>query len=286
MKFFIFTLAAVVLLFSGCSKDDLPKYSKLDRLRVLALVVNTPEIQNPSAGTINVNLDPYISDIGGTGNITLEVQSCLDGGVNLGVEPSCVGATNASTVQTITVSDPGGQAAGTFGAPERTGRPSTGSISVPLTLPANFLTAYSPALQFNGVSYLITVKVTSGSGSIRSFKRVLMSTKTPNNNPSLTDLAADGTSLTSLPGGDVKLSFTADTPETYSYLSGDGTTKSLTEIYETTWFVSDGEIAIPRSFPSESISWKGPVATSGRKTVVVGVLRDGRGGTSVTIRLL
>ncbi len=285
MKRIIFLIAICTL--SACSKDDMPQYSKLDRLRILGLVVNTPELQNPAAGTVNVNLDPYISDIGGTGAVSLDVQSCLDPGVSLGKDATCAGGTSASSVQTVAVAEPTGQAAGIFGAPERTGRPSTGSIVVPLTIPANFLSPYSAALQFNGVAYIITVKATSSTGTVSSFRRVLISNKSPNANPTLSDLLVDGASLTTLPGADANLSSTfSSSPETYQYMSNDGSTKSFTETFETTWFVSDGEVEIPRTFTGETTVWKAPVAASGRKSVVVGVLRDGRGGISVMVKLL
>lgn len=281
-KFFAFAFFACLL---GCSKDDQPKYSALGTLRILALSVDTPEIQNPSAGTVNVNLTPYISDQNGTGAVSLEVQSCLDPGVAYGADADCSGAKNASSLQTVSVSAPTGQATGTFGSPERTGAPSTGAIAVGLIIPANFLAGYSPALQLNGVAYLITVKATSGSSVVKSFRRVLVSSQTPNTNPILSDLLSNGSSLTSLPTGDVELSFTASTtPGSYQLMAGDGSIKSVAKVYQTTWFISDGELLNPRTLTNETTTWTTAAAPSGRKTVVVGVMRDGRGGTSVLIR--
>jgi hypothetical protein len=274
MKKSLFVLASLCLV--ACSKNDLPKYASLDRLRILGLAVNTPEIQNPAAGTINVQMTPYLSDVTGTGTVSLEVQSCLDTGVNLGAEPNCQGAATASSVQTVVA---------TFADPERTGTPA-GAITVPLQVPANLLSSYSPSLQHNGVAYLITVKATRGSDVVRSFRRVLMSTKTPNVNPALSDLLVNGNTLNSMPSGEVELSFTAATaPETYQWLTSDGNFQTQTEVYETTWFISDGEIESPRSKVGETITWKAPgAAPTGRQAVVVGVLRDGRGGLDVIIR--
>jgi hypothetical protein len=263
---------------TSCGMDEFPKYSALDRLRILALVVDTPEIQNPSAGIINVQMTPYLSDLNGTGTVALEIQSCLDSGVAYGAEPSCVGAVTASSLLSQTV---------TFADLERTGAP-TGAITVPLTIPAGLLAGFSPTLQFNGVPYLITVKATRGSEIVRSFRRVLLSTKTPNQNPTLGDLLVNGSSLTVLPTGEVALSFSATgTPETYQFLSSTGTVSNQTEVFETTWFISEGVIENPRTRQGETITWKAPASgPSGRQAVVVGVLRDGRGGVSVLIRKL
>lgn len=278
-------LSVLSLALTACSMDDLPKYSKLDRLRILALDVDQPEIQNPAGGVTNVQLTPYVSDVGGTGTINLAVQSCLDPGVGLGAEPSCDGAQFASTVQNVTVSDAGGAPVDTFGNPERTGKPLSGAITVGLTIPAGLLAQYSAALQNNGVAYLITVTATRGSDVVRSFRRVLLSTKTPNTNPVLSDLLANGASLTALPTGEASLTFAAGSaPESYTFVGGNGS-ETLTETFETTWFVADGNIDNPRTQTGESTVWESPgSAPSGRQAVVVGVLRDGRGGTSVLIR--
>lgn len=277
MKQLMISITSLCVL-TSCAMNDFPKYSALDRLRILALVANVPEIQNPSAGTTNVQLTPYLSDLNGTGTVALEIQSCLDGGVAYGAEPTCAGAATASSVLNQTV---------TFSDVERTGAP-TGAITVPLSIPAGLLSSYSSALQYNGVAYLITVKATRGSESVRSFRRILLSTKAPNQNPVLGDLLVNGSSLTSLPSGEVALSFSATgSPEGYQYLTTGGTVQSLTEVYETTWFVTDGTIESPRSRQGETVTWKAPsTAPSGRQSVVVGVLRDGRGGVHVLVRKL
>lgn len=280
-----YLLVLPLLLLLSCGENNLPKYSTLSGLRILALVVDTPELQNPGAGTVNVNLTPYVSDLNGSGNITLEIQSCLDPGVALGAEGSCTNATNASSVQTVTVTAAAAQPTGTFGSPERTGKPSTGTIAVGLQIPANFLDAYSSALQFNGVAYLITVKATASTGVVKSFRRVLISKQTPNTNPTLSDILANGSTLSSLPTTDVELSF-SNTPTTGSYqlMSSTGEVQAVAKVYQTTWFVTDGEVLNPRSLATETTTWSTPTAPTGRKTVVVGVLRDGRGGTSVLVK--
>jgi hypothetical protein len=278
-----FWLLAVLL--TSCSGGDLPKYSLLDRFRILALVVDQPEIQNPAAGVVNVLLDPYLSDLKGTGDISLEVQSCLDPGVARGAQPSCEGASFASAVQTVNMTSAGGAPVGTFGDPERTGKPASGSITVGLQIPAGILATYRADIQLNGFSYLIMVKATRGADTIVGFRRVLISNKTPNANPGIADLLANGVSLTSFPSDDVELGFTsASAPESYPFMNTALESKTLLEQFQLTWFVSDGEIQLARIGESETATWKPGAAPSGRQTVVVGVLRDGRGGENVLIR--
>jgi hypothetical protein len=272
----------------GCGGGELPQYTKLEGLRVLALSTPTPEIQNPSNGVLNVSITPYISDIGGSGSVTLNIQSCLDPGTSLGATPSCEGGAFASSIQTVVVADTAGQPAGTFGAPERTGAPSSGAITVGLVVPAGLLSQYSASIQNNGIPYLITFEAVSSRESVRSFRRIIFSNKTPNTNPVLSDLVNGGASVTTRPSGDVQLGFsTASSPESYIDIAADGTSFNRTEQFEVTWFISDGEILNPRTQPGETTKWTTPSsAPSGRATVIAGVLRDNRGGVSVIIRNL
>lgn len=274
----------------SCSKNNFPKYSALDRLRILGITTPTPELQNPSSGTTNVSITPYISDIGGSGDITLEVQSCLDPGVSLGATPSCSQAQYASSVQTITMSSASTATEGLFGNPERTGSPQSGAITVPLQIPSQLLPLLPSYMQYNGVSYLITVKATASSGSISSFRRIVISTKTPNNNPTISDLLLNNLSFTQRPTEGVyqlKLS-TTDTPESYQFLTGNGDYKNLQEDYEISWFVSEGIMEVSRGFLSDDLDWSvtTPSLSPPQKTVVVAVLRDGRGGTAVRVKVL
>lgn len=278
--FIIFTCG----FFLSCSTSNFPKYSSLGTLRVLALVVDQPSIQNPS-GSTTVNLTPYISDINGSGSVQLVVQSCLDPGVSEGATPDCTNGVYASSAQTVTMTPASSQPAGTFGTPERTGAP-TSSIAVSLQIPSSFLSAYSSPLQFNGVPFLITVTATSGSSTVQAFRQVYVSTQTPTTNPSLGDLLANGSSLTSLPSSNVNLSFTASsTPATYQYMSSSGDVSTITETYQTTWYVSDGTVDASWTYANTQTEWEVPgSAPTGRKTIVVGVLRDGRGGESALVR--
>lgn len=284
-------IAPLVFFVGSCSKNDFPSYSSLDRLKILALVVDRPEIQNPSAGVHTVSLTPYVSDVGGQGDLKLDVQACLDPGVSLGASPNCETGLFKSDKITVTVSEANSQPADVFAALTRTGRPLTGAISVPLTVPANFLSQFPASFQNNGVPYLIVVTVSTAdaSRSVTAFRRVLVSTKTPNNNPTLTEFKADDQVLSVLPTGLTRLSFEAgESPESFNFLRGDGASSNLEETYEVAWFVSDGSVDPSRTRLGEFLEWTPPTAapSGGRPVVVVGVLRDGRGGVSVLIRHL
>ncbi len=266
--------ALFLLGLSACGNDSLPKYTKLDGLRILAINANPLEIQNPPAGVQNIQVTPYIVDIGGTGAVSLTVETCLDRGVSIGADPTCTSATDRATVNSTL----------NFTDAERTEPASP--IAVNFTVPTNLLANYAKPLQFNGVPFLITVTATRGDTTVKSFRRVLVSTKTPNQAPGLADLLADGFALATLPTKEVNLSFTASTtPESYQYMNSKEEISNLTEVFETTWFASDGEIKIPRTRENETTTWTPPsTPPSGRKVVVVGVLRDGRGGIDVIIR--
>ncbi len=290
MKKIKFALFAFSILGAGCDKDTLPKYSTLDRLRILAIVADTPEIQNPSAGIINVQVTPYISDISGSGDVQLELQSCLDPGVELGASSTCENSPTASSIQTISVSSTSTVTEGLFGNPERTGSPQSGAIAVPLTIPNNLLDLFPASYQHNGVSYIITLKATSGSKSVSSFRRILHSNKTANTNPTISDIKVDGVIASTRPTEGTKqlLLETASTPESYQFLTGDGQYRSMTESYEVSWFVSEGVIESSRSDSNTSTEWQAPasILSATTKLVIVGVLRDGRGGLAVKVRNL
>jgi hypothetical protein len=289
-KSFLTTFCLGSLLLTSCSKDTFPKYSSLDRLRILAIVANTPELQNPAAGITNIQITPYISDIGGTGDVQLTLQSCLDPGVALGATPDCNDSATASSIQSITMSSASTITEGLFGDPERTGAPQSGAITVPLQIPVNLLDQFSQTLQYNGISYLITITATTSNNIVKSFRRILVSNKAPNSNPTLSDLLIDQTSLTQTPSsGTHTLTFsTADTPESYQFLKGNGDYRSLQESYEITWFASEGTLNTYRATATEPVTWKTttPNPTPAHKPVVVGVLRDGRGGLSVKVKTL
>ena len=53
----------ILFIASGCTSNDLPIYSHLDSLRVIALIADQPEV---APGT-TVTITPYMSDATGAG---------------------------------------------------------------------------------------------------------------------------------------------------------------------------------------------------------------------------
>jgi hypothetical protein len=284
-----FACGALLTLLMGCSGEPFVSYSALDRLRILALIVDQPEIQDTGALALSVALTPVVSDVGGTDKVVLDIQSCLDPGVSLGAQPDCSGQPLANQLS-VDVTEAPGQGPEVFGPLTRTGIPVGGAITVPFNVPPSLLAKLPATLQFNGVPFLIVVKASSGGRTVTAFRRVLLSNKTTvNTNPTLADLKESGGSLLTLPTSPVALSFSAGaSPESYEFLRSDGVKIPLDEVFEVTWFISDGSVKTSRTRLGEELEWSPPSSppASGRKVVVVGILRDGRGGVSYLIRNL
>ena len=286
-----FVAGAFSISVGGCGANNFPSYSKLDRLRLLAIEVDRPELNyDETVDSYTVQVLPLVSDIGGSGNLIADVQACLDPGVSLGASPSCTGSPSASPVVSITISPAVGQSADIFGDLNRTGQPSSGAVALTLPFPRVLWPRFSEAQKFNGVPAIIVVQLRQENGAaiVSGFRRILVSNKTsPNANPVLSDLKSNGTSLLTKPGFQSQLSFdVGNPPENYEYQKSDGSKSSFTESLEVTWFVSDGSVDVSRSRTNESVEWELPQESppGGRKVVLVGVLRDGRGGVSWLIR--
>ncbi|MEY4615463.1 MAG: hypothetical protein RJB66_423 [Pseudomonadota bacterium] len=289
----VFVLCPIVVGLIGCSESPFPDYSKLEGLRILALKVDQPELQyNSSTDSYSIVMTPLLSDFGGSGNLELSLQGCLDPGIVVGAEPNCSDADVASSLTTVTVTPAVGAASDIFGDETRTGIPSTGSIAMTLPFPRTLWSSFSSVLQFNGVPYVIVAKVRSvDSGrELTAFRRVLLSNKSSlNTNPGLIDLKVSGNSLVSLPSEESLLAFeSATNPENYDYKKSSGDVLALTEAFEVSWFITDGKIKSSRGRTGETVEWNPPTSapSSGRKVIVVAVLRDGRGGIDYMIRAL
>lgn len=281
----IVAMGAGLALLAGCGGETAAEPWKLNHLVILGAVANPPAFQNPAAGTVNVQLDPFISDINGNGSVTMLVQSCLDPGEQNGVVDDCSKVAGASAVQSVVIPAPMNMSVGVFGNPERTGKSSTGPVTVPLVIPANFLASYPAAAQFNGVAFLITMVASNATETVRASRRVFVSTQTPNLNPTLQDILANGVSLTAIPTKNVALSVLTSAPETYQVITLDGNQETRTELFDTTWYVSDGTLSNPHTQGATTSDWKVPTARpAGRDVIMVGVLREIRGGVSVLVK--
>lgn len=269
-------LVSILLLGSGCGDDDLPAFSALDRLRVIALVASAPEA-NP--GTAGITITPWVSDARGGGRaLTYTAEGCLDPGVSFGSDPSCVGNPTKTSL--------GSGAVTGLSAPHYTSAVDT----ITLILPSDAIAfaGRSANEKYNGVAYLVTYEVRAADGTThKAFKRILISetSKTAKNqNPTLSDILADGTSLTAVPAGVVQISaqIASWSAETYSELGSTGPVAKSEDLI-TTWFITGGDLLYDRTEPLQSTRWTPPASAP---ALVIGVLRDERGGSSVVAKSL
>lgn len=261
---------------ASCSKDELPKYTELRELRILGLVANPPEVAAGGSTTIT----PIISDITETTSLSYEAVGCLDPGVGIGAEPTCESSSSAVAIQNGTLNSGDMTAAKGF----------TGSAtSFPVTVPATniIFLQQSAQRQHNGISYLVTYKVTNSSGVVvKSFKRIIVSTSsTKNNNPNLVSISGNGSAFTTtLPASQsLALSLNLGSPaaETYNFQKADGSIESRNEELMTTWFITDGTTRYFRTTGTETNIWDAPAGlTSGRDSFIITLTRDNRGGLS------
>lgn len=270
------TLAWVALLsLSACGTDTLPKFSKLEGLRILGLSAQAPETL-PAGGAISVRALFYDRD-GRTLNYTASI--CTDPGVSVGATPTCSGATDVAQVAA---------SSGTPGA----NRLLEVTINVP-NIPATALDGKSATESFNGVGYLLVLEVVSADGldSEKAFKQLVVSDAskvTKNQNPSFnaTGVLADGSAIVAMPTTAVTLtpSLVAGSEESYLFKVDSSVTVPLTETITVTWLASDGEFARTRTEGVTTTNRFTPPASAvtGYTPVLVAIARDARGGVTWT----
>lgn len=261
-------LPLVAVLTLSCSEEPLMEYSKLESLRILDINVDVPEV-NQLDTSMNFSLVPLLSDVGGVGAVNLKWDICLDPGVAYGAEPVCPG--NAISQQTHN-----------FVSAMRT---EVGAVHVKtFNMPSAVFTLAGASGQFNGVAVLVTLEASTGSETVRSFKRILYTSKTTNlnGNPSLTGFLVKGSAWTGVPIEKSALTpiLGAGSRESYEFKTEDGEIVTLQEELQVTWFASAGEFTRTRTVDTSSTEWT-PAASPG---VIVLVLRDGRGGSTTFIR--
>ncbi|MGE0633937.1 MAG: hypothetical protein AB7O96_16100, partial [Pseudobdellovibrionaceae bacterium] len=247
--FILFTVSFALL---SCNENELPKAYQLDKLRILAIHADSPELAD-SALPASVNITTYVSDTNGDGRVLqFTAAACPDPGVAYGAEPTCDGNPLKVdlAVPDVTATSQAANS-GIFGLPNLTGAIPAFSVAVPTGL----LTGRSAIDQYNGVAYLVTIKVRGGGESARSFKRIFVSTKpTQNSNPTISDIKSNGASLATLPSGEVELTSTIGTAETYTVKSADGD-DSRTERLYTSWYVNKGELKSSITLDGEESKW-------------------------------
>lgn len=273
-------LTSINLLNFACS-NNLPEYGLLGDLRILAMKADTPEISDAGA---TVTITPWISDLNGKGRtLTYSYQTCLDPGISFGAKPTCSG----SNFNSPTSFGPVGSTRKTY-----TGAAPNLSIAVPAGLLA--ASSISTGNKFNGIAYLVIYRLQASDQSVSTtaFKRIIISTNsTKNNNPSISGIQSNSSALTLLPGtathltgatANLGVTVTPSSAESYQTAGSDGGFSSLTEGLSATWFYSDGSNEYARTVVGSTNLWTLPSsAPTDRSTVLVTVVRDGRGGEDV-----
>ncbi|MBC7692351.1 MAG: hypothetical protein H7222_11360 [Methylotenera sp.] len=275
MKRWMLFIAALAVGSNHCGNDKLPKYSVLDRLRVVALIADHPEVAPGGSVTIS----PWVSDIKGAGRaLTYAVEACLDPGIGSGALPSCDGsATRVVLAQNASVTG--------ISAPEYTGIAPTFTVVTPAA--QIIFLKRADTEQYNGVAYLVTYTVSSSDGQKdRAFRRIVVSTRPFQNvNPVLSRILASGEELTTaLPPANVSISpdVTTTSPEDYQVKDSNGVLQSRKEQITTSWLASDGALNRSRTVSPDLNDYTPPTAKpAGRGVILIGVTRDDRGGESV-----
>lgn len=309
-----FTAIVLTTSFSACSNGTKPRYSIIQGLRVLALTLDQPEV-NYSAGTFTpatVNLSPWISDLYGSGRaLSMNVYICLDPGVGLGATPNCTSsAISTLSYQSILKNQAVANSA-TFLSPNYTGA----LASIPISLASLGTTinaavssgsfSMSSAESYNGYSVLIFFELYATADpttKITSFKRLVFSggsKATKNQNPSGFQIQFGGTEITSLPTAVSDLLAYAPSTSAENYLSLDdtGNYTAKTESLLATWYLTgpsdvscskdanctpDGTLALAFTNLGQANTFTPPKSgVSSRGRVLIGVLKDDRGGNQV-----
>ena len=278
------SLSAAVLLLTllmmlGCSKDNFAKYNQLGDLRVLALIVDQPEV-SPGA---TVNITPVLSDMNGAGRaLNYNVQACIDPGIGVGATPSCP-APDSSNMRSGSVTIPSGSS-----------QTYTDAVaSFPITTPDNqtILALRNQADRYNGVAYLVfyTLASSDGSASVSSFVRVIVSSASKTNknqNPTISSINSNDSSASSpLPMPAANTNFSVSSPassvETYQLMTSSGDFKTQTETLINTWFSSDGTFDFQRNLGSTENSWSPPsLKPASRGLVFMVITRDSHNGAT------
>ncbi len=260
-----------LLLFASCGEDKLKKVETLSSFRILAIETATPELTQNTGLTITAR--PYVSDINGGRSLSAVVDGCIDPGISFGAEVTCEG--NASKVSVA-------YSINTSTLPNlNTG---WGSYSSALTIPDTIFTGRTDREKYNGVPYIIIFKFTVDGVVLKSFRRILVTNRTTlNSNPTLSALLLNGSTI-SKPNLNDYLSASVSGSENYNTILADGSLENRNETLTMAWYVSSGELNISKASASESVQYKTSPPSS--QLLIIGVLRDERGGVAVRESLL
>ncbi len=268
-------LGFVFLSLSSCVDGD-NDFFQLGEFRVLAVQADTPEIDGSSLTPITVTLTPFISDIDAGGRtIAIDILACPDPGLELGNDPVC--DPDLATTQDISYASIDSTTLGS----RLTGAMPAFTVDVPPGL----LTGQTDQVKFNGLDYLVTMHFVAGTETIKTYRRITISEKTPKNmNPSIENVLLNGETAGSLQNLDeLTIDIAAGfAPETYDYENLDGIQIEKEEVYTVSWFTFKGTTNLRRTFLDETAVFE---KSSGETNpFIVAILRDDRGGIDFELR--
>lgn len=261
-----------LFLLASCGDDKLKKVEILNSFRILAIESATPELTQNTGLTVTAR--PYISDINSGGrSLSAVIDGCIDPGISFGAEVTCEG--NASKVSVTYSVD-------TSTLPNLNS--GWGAYSSALTIPDSIFAGRTDREKYNGVPYVIIFKFNVDGTILKSFRRILVTNRTDlNTNPTLSALLLNSSTI-SKPNLNDYLSATASGSENYNTILADGTLENKNEALTMAWYVSSGELNISKASASESVQYKNSTPTT--QLLIIGVLRDERGGVAVRESLL
>lgn len=267
MKKLILLLA---LLASSCGDDTFRKVEQLDRFRILGIQAASPEVAPGGSSTLTL----LIYDPSPRASINVSLTTCIDPGISLGAPVSC--AHDATAVPSNFTINTSGYT-GNLGL----GTHTTAAINVP----AAIFTGRSTRDRFNGVGYIAIFDFVVDGESVRAFKRIVATNRgTFNANPAAPTLLLNGAAFAGSPQKGDRLSLTTSAPESYDFIGVDGATETRIEDPQVAWYITKAELLSPKTEVDESTRIE--TDPSSDPYLILGVVRDERGGLSFTSRTI
>ncbi len=265
MKLFI-----LLFLLASCGDDTFRKVEQLDRFRILGIQAASPEIAPPGSSTLTL----LIYDPSPRASVSMSLTTCIDPGISLGASVSCAHDSTALTSSfTINTS--------TYTTNLGLGTHTTAAINVP----AAIFTGRSTRDQFNGVGYIAIFDSVVDGQSVRAFKRIIATNRgSLNSNPAAPTLLLNGAAFAGTPQKNDRLSLTTSAPESYQFQNVDGTTETRIEDLQVAWYITKAELLSPKTRVDESTKLE--TDPSSDPYLILGVVRDERGGLSFTSRTI
>jgi hypothetical protein len=267
----------IVLLFllSACGDDSFKKVETLGNFRLLGIVADTPEV-DPN-GDRFVDVQVLVSDIEGAGRtIQGTVQTCIDPGISFGAQVSCdYDPTSLPADYDINFQNDLGLGPANL----YTGLTNIHTVEVPV----NILNARNSRDQFNGVGYIVIFKFTVDGKEIKAFKRIVGTNRGAlNQNPVISDLLLNGSTILAFPANGDNLLVTSDAPDNYFYITSDNVTETRTENLQVAWYTSTGKFTLAKTNIDESTKYDSNPSSGA--SLVMAVVRDERGGLDFVIK--